>query len=264
MKHLKTTSHDLRELFERGITIKNIAEALVSFDEHTAASEVYDCMCDKDYDVVGVRQLGVVRGYVQRDSVGDGELGAYMQPFEPDALLAESASLLRVFAAMRGSSHVFVVIFGEVGGIVTRGDLQKAPVRMWLFGLISLIEMQLLRIIREGYPDDSWQPLLSEHRLYLAQKLLSDRQRRNEAIDLEDCLQFADKRTILLKSRKLWKQMDFGSKSAGESLLEDLEKLRNRLAHAQDIMHDDSLKIIELATDAERFLHCCENLIPGE
>jgi hypothetical protein len=73
---------------------------------------------------------------------------------------------------------------GHVSGIITKGDLQKAPLRMWLFGLLSLIEMQLLRLIRTTYPDDTWTQLLSYGRLGKAQQFLEDRQRRNEAIDL--------------------------------------------------------------------------------
>ena len=96
--------------------------------------------------------------------------------------------------------QVFVVVMGEVSGIITKGDLQKAPVRLWLFGVLSLLEMQFLRLIRTAYPQDTWKGFVSENRLGKAGQLLQERKRRNEAIDLADCLQFADKRTIVLRS----------------------------------------------------------------
>ncbi len=34
-------------------------------------------------------------------------------------------------------------------------DLQKPPVRMWLFGMITIIEMALTRMIEAVYPDGS-------------------------------------------------------------------------------------------------------------
>jgi hypothetical protein len=147
-----------------------------------------------------------------------------------------------------------VVVLGEVGGIVTRGDLQKAPVRMWLFGLISLIEMQLLRIIREFFQIDSWQPLISPKRLEKAKSLLEERQRRNEGIDLADCIQFADKRDIVLKNDKLRHLLEIKSKEEGKQLFENLENLRNDLAHAQDIITGNWPRIVELAKESEALL----------
>jgi hypothetical protein len=85
---------------------------------------------------------------------------------------------------LRESPRVFVVVMGHVAGIVTKGDLQKAPVRMYLFGILYLIEMQFLRLIRTVFPEEKWKSLLTEKRISEATKLLADRRQRNEAIDL--------------------------------------------------------------------------------
>ena len=54
MKHLKSTSSDLRRLFERAISVREVAQPLVSFDtdrdpEEANASDFSDCLqiCDK-------------------------------------------------------------------------------------------------------------------------------------------------------------------------------------------------------------------------
>jgi hypothetical protein len=78
----------------------------------------------------------------------------------------------------------------QVSGIITCGDLQKAPVRMLLFGLVTLLEMNLLRLVRLYYPQDSWQKVLKPDRLEAANKLWHESQQRNEATDLLDYLQF--------------------------------------------------------------------------
>jgi hypothetical protein len=148
---------------------------------------------------------------------------------------------------------------GHVSGIITKGDLQKAPLRMWLFGLLSLIEMQLLRLIRTTYPDDTWTQLLSYGRLGKAQQFLEDRQRRNEAIDLADCLQFADKRSIVAKSDSLRAALGFNSKSQADKQLQELEHLRNELAHAQDIVTGRWPDLVRLASSAEHLLERCED-----
>src|SRR3990172_1407829 len=191
MKHLKSSLNDLRELFEHSITVRHISEPLASFDADHPAAQVLEFMDKKDYDVVGVRKDGLVSGYVRREdlSLEDGDkVGGHLVTFEPNEMLSETTPLVNVFEVLGNSPRAFVLILGQVGGIVTKGDLQKVPVRMWLFGLISLIEMHLLRIIRDYYPDDSWKPLglISSERLDGAEKRLAELRKRNEAIDLAD------------------------------------------------------------------------------
>ena len=129
---------------------------------------------------------------------------------------------------------------------------------MWLFGLISLIEMQLLRIIRDYYPDDSWKHKISENgRLKKAEDLFEKRRQRNEAIDLADCLQFCDKRDIVLKSDELCRLLGFDSTATCEQL-KSLEDLRNELAHSQDIITGNRPRIVDLVGQAEDILRKCE------
>ena len=90
-----------------------------------------------------------------------------------------------------------------------------------------------------------------------------DRKHRNEAIDLADCLQCADKRIIVLKSDSLRHALGFPSKGKGEELLKALEHLRDELAHAQDILTGRWPQLVEFAQRAEELLAACETLEPG-
>lgn len=260
MKCLKSSSEDLRRLFDRNISVRFITEYLVSFDGEARATDVLACMVEHDYDVVGIRQKGVVRGYANRTDLGDGVLADHKIEFADTDLIDETDPLIEVFESLRLAPRLFVVMFGQVGGIVTRGDLQKAPVRMWLFGLITLIEMQLLRIIREHCPDQSWKKYLANTRIQAAVNMLSGRKSRNEAIDLADCLQFCDKRDIVLKNGDLRRALGLNSTRAAEKLFRNLENLRNDLAHAQDIVAGNWPDIVDWAHQAERLLEHCEDL----
>jgi hypothetical protein len=60
MKQLKSSLTDLRRLFARAITLRDIAEPLVSFDHGQPANEVRAFMERREYDVVGVREHGLV------------------------------------------------------------------------------------------------------------------------------------------------------------------------------------------------------------
>lgn len=264
MKHLKSSLGDLRQIFEGNVNVRHLAEPFASFDGSSLANAARSFMDhpDRDYDVVGVRRNGLIDGYVNRADLGQGVLDDYFKTFEPNLLLDESTNILDALRLLRESPRVYVQVMGQVSGIVTKGDLQKAPVRMWLFGLISLLEMQLLRLIRDGWPDGSWAKpeIISPDRLGKAGEMLAERKRRNEAIDLADCLQFADKKIIVLKNEKLCKELGFESKTRGEDVLDKLKKLRDDLSHAQDILAGRWPELVDLAVAAEYVLERAEGI----
>jgi hypothetical protein len=208
----------------------------------------------REFDIVGVRDNGVVTGYAKRAELSGGTLIDHLVGLDSCPLLEESAPILDALRQLRESSFVLVLALGHVSGIVTKGDLQKAPIRMWLFGVLSLLEMQLLRLVRGHYPDASWQTLISPSRLEAARCIHADRRRRNEHIDLADCLQFADKRTIILKNERVRSALGFPSLSRGEEILKELEQLRDRLAHAQDIITGQWPRLADVAAAAEDLL----------
>ena len=203
MKHLKSCLRDLREIFDRTLTVRHVAEPFLAFDGPRPALEIKAFMDERDFDVVGVRQDGIVVGYVERSKLMGKTLEDHKTSFEPHLQVAETTSILDILRLLRDSPRIFVVIMDQISGIVTKGDLQKAPVRMYLFGVLSLLEMQLLRLIRRAFPDDAWKPLLSSTRIEAATRLLDDRRKRNEALGLADCLQFGDKVTIVAKCQEL-------------------------------------------------------------
>ena len=257
MKHLRTSLKELRDLFENTITVRKIAEPLVSFDGEHSAESAREFMEKRNFDVMGVREDGEVAGYVRRKDLSGEQVRDHLVGFE-GAFVPDSAPLVNVIQALRNHEAVFVSVFGRVSGIVTLGDLQKAPVRMWLFGLISLVEMQMLRLIRDRYPGDSWCALLSEKRLASAQNLLADRRKRNLETGLSDCIQWCDKRDILLKDKQLFLLGVFSGKEEGDQFLRQLEQLRNDLAHAQDIIKGRWPELADIVIQAEEFLHRLE------
>ena len=152
MKYLKSTSEDLKNLFTQGITVKYIAESFRSFDDTADANAVHTFMMDMEYDVVGVRQNGKLVGYVEQHKLGGGQLIDHLNKFTSTDIIPYTTSLAQVFQSFRQKERLYIESLNDVTGIVTKGDLQKHPVRLWLFGIISLVEMQMLRIIREYCP----------------------------------------------------------------------------------------------------------------
>ena len=259
MKQLKSSIEDLREIFEKGIKARHITEPFCSFDESAIAQDVKKFLNTKNFDVVGVRTNGIINGYACRRDLTEGKLNKYSKEFDSRELLLDTTSISEVFKVIIDFNHVFILSFGRVAGIITRGDFQKVPIRMWLFSLISLIEMQMLRIIRERFPENSWDESISPERNKKVKKFFVDNESKNEEIDLVDCLQFCDKYTIISETEDLLEKLQYGKKDFC-TLLKNLRKLRDNLAHAQDIITANWPSIIELSKEAEEFLKRCETI----
>ena len=244
----------LRRVFTRGFSAAQVAEPLRSFEASAPAAEVAELMQQRNLPVVGVRHEGLVAGFFEVPEDPEGSCASFMQPFGESLVLPDSAPLDQVIQALDGEPRIFVRGFWQIAGVITRYDLQKAPVRMWLFGMLTLIEMRMTGQIEEVYPQDSWSTYLSEARLEGARSLLAERQRRNQRLALLDCLQFADKAQIFARSRELRETTRYSSRKQLEKEAKLLQRLRNNLAHSQDIISTDWEAILGLAESLDRVL----------
>ncbi|MCH2181401.1 MAG: hypothetical protein MK108_05285 [Mariniblastus sp.] len=204
--------------------------------------------------VIGVRDHGHVVGYVDREHLQDADGQVAIHPFEEEQVIQTSTPLAEVVTRLQEQPRLFVSVFGFVGGIVTRTDLQKPPVRMWLFGMITLIEMRMNDLIKDGLSDDEWKPYLSESRLAKAEELRAERTRRKLPVTLLDCLQFSDKCQIIARHEPLRNQTRFESRRQVQDAGKRLERLRNDLAHSQDIIVNDWDAVVELSRNLETML----------
>ena len=232
----QASADHMKRIFAESFSVADIAEPLASFDAVGDAARVEQVMRRRGFEVAGVREGGVIAGYVRRAELTGGTVADHLLAFDGARVVPDSAGFASVVQLLSTVPRIFVTTFGQIGGIATRSDLQKPPVRMWLFGMVSLIEMGLMRAIETRYPNDTWKRFLSEGRLQKAEELLAERKRRNQDLDLLDCLQFSDKGQISLKDETLRKQIGYESRRRGEDTIKQLESLRNNLAHAQDIV----------------------------
>jgi hypothetical protein len=236
----------LRRVFLEAFTARDIAEPLASFDAGAPSAEVREFMQTCDFDVVGVRLEGRVSAYATRGALSDGDCGQYALRLEDAVVLPDSTPLLKVVLELDRTPFLLVQLLGSVGGIVTRADLQKPPVRMWLFGMVTLIEMRFTELIERHSPADAWMGKLSEARLQKASDLLAERRRCNQSVRLIDCLQLADKGQIVARDAAIREDTIFSSRRQAEEASRMVERLRNNLAHAQDIVSSDWETIVML------------------
>jgi len=229
----------IRRVFLETFTARDIAEPLASFDADTPCSHVCEFMKSRDFDLVGIRRDGLVTGYAMREALQGEYCGQFAVPVADAAVREDTTPIPGVLFELDRAPFLLISLLGSVGGIVTRADLQKPAIRMWLFGIVTLIEMRFGELIERYCPTNTWMSCLSESRLQKARELLSERQRRNQAVRLFDCLQFSDKITIVARHEEVRKLTVFTSRRQAEAAGKELEQLRNTLAHAQEIGTSD-------------------------
>ncbi len=250
--------HALRErramrLFAAAFTARDVAEPLRSFDATTDLAALSARMVELGLSVVGLRVDGESCGYLWCDAVDtETEREPLTREFSRGQVVNGDAPLWEVIAVLTLHHHCFVTAFGEVTGVIGRGDMQKPIVRMWLFGIVTMLEMSFVDRIREHWPNGGWEATLSPGRLDKARQLRAERERRGQPADLLDCLQLSDKAQVVLSDEGLIEAYGFETRGAAKRVVKDLESLRNNLAHGQDIVTHDWPQIARLARRIEQ------------
>ena len=240
-------------LFLRGFAARDLAESLASFDEETPATTVLSSLDSQQLEFAGIRAGGAIAAWIARDDYGRDVASLRLRSFHEAKVLTDTASLNEVIEALEASRVVFVRSFGAINGIIHRGDAQKPAMRMWLFGLVTITELRVTRLIDECCPSGGWERYLSEGRLRKAHEIQEMRLRRGQRPSLLDCLQFADKGRIVARDDRLRELTRFASKREVDDFVASLQALRDNLAHSQDIMGDWEA-IRELATNLNRIV----------
>lgn len=257
---------EIRRLFEHAITVTAILEPLKSCRLNASAEEMEEALSSRDFDVAGVQEEedSPPIGYVERATLGDGIVD--IKSFESEDLVSETTDIGDIISILAHRGFVFAVIGPDVRGIVTRADLNKPPVRIFLFGLVSLLEMHLTYWISEKIPNNGWTDLLNKSRLQKARQLQKFRKKRNQEIDLLWCLQLCDKRDLLLKHEEPIEIFEGTSSKEVTTTLKDAEDLRNSLAHSNEDISTGLgwSRLAELVGEIERILTISDEIVEAK
>lgn len=236
MPSTSNTAENLRRVFYDSFAARDLAEPLASFDYTTATAEVKAFMIARPLVVVGIRREGVVYGVLEQSRVDDRPTAEQLTLLSDVSIVTTTSSLPEVVAALDKAAFVLVEALGQPVGVIVRADLEKPPMRMWLFGMVTLLEMSITRILTVRYPHDSWTDQLAASRVEKAQELQAERLRRKEVVELMDCLQLSDKGQLLVKDDELRSKYWNRPKRQILKVIKEVEALRNNLAHSQSFI----------------------------
>jgi predicted transcriptional regulator len=217
-----------------GVQVRHIATMpLQSCSASDPVMSVLEAEAWMGYSQIPVRDGDDICGVLERAGCKrDGTARGAMRFLDESMLIAAGSPLIEFLDLAAGSAYRLVVDGGKVNGIVTRSDLQKLPVRVVVFTLVTNLELLMADVIRCRTAEPSaWKQYLTEgRRAKLEEKF--DRL-SGEDFDLDEltCTDFCDKRTIL---KLMLEDLPEGFNQD----LKEIEELRNSVCHAGEYAQD--------------------------
>ncbi|WP_130274932.1 CBS domain-containing protein [Cecembia calidifontis] len=220
MKSKMNSMDRLRLLFEEQINVMPIVENLFLLDQ----SNFRDEMKKRNFHSAIVKVDGKWMKFDEGDETPS--------PIQEEDWMEPDTPLLMAFRMLIKRRRYFIKDEqGNPAYIVTRTDLDKIPLRIGFFGLISLFETHLKELIRKQLPN--WEESITQNRLGQARNLYEWKKARGEEIDLVQCLQFGDLGSVFSKKQRFRKFEPNFSRDNWVDMMNDIGRLRDALAHSQ-------------------------------
>ncbi len=249
---------DVMSSIDAAVPVELVASfGLEVLDEGEPLADALRRLAQRRFDYAPVRRNGAIVGVLERDAIVHPKgktVGDAMRALSDGMLVAATDPLVDVIDALGEAPHYRLVLKNlTVKGIVTVSDLQCLAVRSLLFSRVTHVELLLARWLRKkcGDEDDIWVATLSEPRRAKLRDQFRELQKEDMAVDLLTASQFCDKRRAAVKLGA------FAERSLATRRLEDVEKLRNQIAHASGEYGKTlsrALRVIAIARDARTLI----------
>jgi len=205
-------------------------------------------LAENGYDAAPVYANDDPIGFIHEDDVttdDDGNtLDDHLTPLTIGHMISGDTSFTDVLSALIEQPVYFLGGHNNVTGILTRADLNTAPVRIYLFDRITYLEEHLRELILDKKPDWKTTPVTADE-LDDIEDRYEDAQAANVALDEMHYAQFSTLETIVTSVEACWQTCDFSTKGGADSRLHEVTDLRNDVAHANLLVEN---------TDSNEFL----------
>ena len=149
-----TRFSSLKNLFIDNVTAKSIYEPLRCCPATSSVESAKSALKLRGFDFAGVKENkdGDVTGYIIAQELISGDFGSCVKEIDSSLLISDSTPIADIFTVLNDRDFAFVIYGNKITGIVTKADINKPPVRIYLFGH------------RDPYPSDPKQQLSENHR----------------------------------------------------------------------------------------------------
>ena len=147
------------------------------------------------------------------------------------SLMSADSSILEFINTANELPIRFVTSGKKIAGLITLSDLQKLPVRVALFALITDLEMSMASRIEQKFQKlDDWMNLIGGGKEEVREKIRCAKENGTFVNEIS-LTQIFHKSKIIIKKRELFGFGDM-TRAALECLFEDIRDLRDNIAHA--------------------------------
>lgn len=227
---------------------------LTSVSESDATNEkAQDIMESKRFDVLPITSLGEITEYyatlswnnftsVTRSKVSNADLLSFNTPIK---------KAIERFAADTRNFY-FLEKDSRIEGLIIISDLNSRLVKLYLYNLLSDLEVHLGRIIKQHCEEDEIVGFLKDQQ---SQQYRTDKERGVDASSIEYL--YLPEFLRIFGQKGLWNKLEYVSKSKFDDAFNPLVKLRDKVAHPNRSLIssvEDCKKLCERISTIERAL----------
>lgn len=250
------------------IPVRIIGEPLVSYDAKAQYADAVDAMTQLHFDVAGVADgKGRVVGYIDTKADSDGTCGDkdHLHVIEPGMLVTDSMPLTEALPIVARTRRVFVLDGDRTAMIVARADLQKAPVRMMIFGTITVMEIHLTDLLRREWPEDKWCTCgpFTQRQAEAIKHGFDKATKKHEETDVFDVMNLDQKFALARSAGNLIAALNMSGPDDFGAKLTAIRELRNDVAHGKTLVTPNRTwnKVVEIIAETQRVSGVLELLL---
>ena len=248
------------QLISKSVRVEHIMtpeNELVCSSVESDASNAKDLSNSTGYDVIPIRNEKTISAYYEKEN------GTTLQ-IRVENLINWGSAVSNCLGLFHENEFFFVNRENGIVGFVNQADLDKPPVRLLFYVLISRLETVLVSVITSAYQKDSWSRLLSQERRAKLKQIFDAKEKRGLQVDLVSCLNLSDMLTILQKGTTLLKTLHFGSRSECEKTCGGLDQLRNDIMHtiSPTLLGEGTKKLLERLENLRQLTQRCQEALP--
>ncbi len=231
---MKPQFYNFIKLFEENVSINSISSDLEYWNcDSESKKDAIKFMIYKNYDLLVIRKgRKIIKKVLNKEEK--------ISNISQDEIIPEALPVTELLDKFidEPNKHYFLEYKSKIKKIVTIGDLQKGPSRLLFFGLIMNFELICIDFILKYAPD--WQNSLDKEIYDKIEERYESLKEQDLDIDMLHCSFLDDKIEIIKKIEKFKDFCLVCERDEGDIryILKKLKKLRNNLAHSNNMRAD--------------------------
>lgn len=214
---------------------------LCTFKPNDTIFHALNIMRKKNYDIAPIEDNGILNRFIKREELEKAPpsdtCDKVARIISVEHIISENMSIEDLLSLFCKQDFFFVLGRGGIVGMVTYADLNKIAVKTLFYLLISELQENLLKLIRQRFPKtEICLEYLSQEQKEKIMKIYNQAKNANTELPIEYYFMFSHIIEIISKDAELREKCGFTSRSQAEKMLNPLVDLRNTIMHQRPLI----------------------------